>query len=255
MRRALPIIVALGIVAAIILSAQAQAPPCGDALCTYLPIVANPPTPTTAPTVAPTATATAQPTSEPSGVFIRTNHSSYTNSIGSLHIVGEVQNNTNKAIEFVKISANLFNGTQLVATDFTYTSLNVVRSHERTCFDVLITNPPAYTSYVFEAPTYTSTSAPNLALTPIGVSTSIDSSGDYHILGQVRNDMTVQVKFVQEVGTLYNAAGTALACDFTYVNSTDLAPGQTSAFDMAFFGRSSYADVATYHLQLDGQPQ
>jgi hypothetical protein len=236
MRRTLPLIVALSIAVALGLSARAQAPSCADTPCTFLPIVTN------------------RPTAEPSGVFIRTNHSSYTTSSNTLHIIGEVQNNTGSALEFVKVSARLFNGTQLVATGFADTILDYVRPNTRTCFDLVFFNPPDYTSYAFEAPTYRTTTAPDLALSLLNASISQDANGKYHILGQVRNDMSVQVNGVREVAALVDSTGRVLDCNFTYTTSIDLAPGQTSAFDLRFSG-TNYGGVVDYHMQVEGRPQ
>lgn len=228
----------------------------------YLPIVdVPPPTPTATPTVPPSATPTftplptVTPTSEPAGVFVLGNHTAYTSSSGSLHIIGEVRNNTTQPISFVKISADVFNGAQLVATDFTYADIDPLRPGDHTCFEVLILNPPAYTAYAFEAPTYRESTAALPLLSVLGENHNLDSAGDYHILGQVRNDTGATVTFVQPVAALYNSAGQVVDCDFTYVNSTNLAPGQVSAFDLQFTGRESYADVVNYHLQVDGHVQ
>src|SRR5262245_55911651 len=187
------------------------------------PTPTSTPTPTTVPTVEPS------PTHEPIGVFVLSNATDYTSSGGTLHIVGEVQNKTTQTVTFVKISANLFNGAQLVATDFTYATLDQLRPGDRTCFDIIFLSAPNHTSYTFEAPTYSEDHAALPTLTVLGDSPSIDSSGDYHIIGQVRSDSATQVKYVQPIGTLYDGFGRVADCDFTFVNSTDLAPGQTSA--------------------------
>jgi hypothetical protein len=48
---------------------------------------------------------------------------SYISATGSLHILGEVKNNTPNTIEFVKLVGTFYDGAnQVVATDFTYTS-------------------------------------------------------------------------------------------------------------------------------------
>jgi hypothetical protein len=232
----------------------------------YLPLVLKPATPTpsatataTATSVAPTATQTptATATGAPAGVTILNNHSSYISTIGSLHIVGEVFNNSGGPIRFVRITANLFNASQqFVGTGFTYAHLDHHPNNEKTCFHVLISSPPAnWTSYQFEAPTYQATidNLPNLAvLSPSGSVTP--STGSYHLIGQVRNDNGTTVNYVQPVGTLYSIAGTVVGCSFAYVNSTHLAPGQTSSFDMLFTGRN-YSDVANWRVQVDGDPQ
>src|SRR5436190_3420800 len=88
----------------------------------YLPLIENPPTVTPIPA---TPTTEPTPTQQPTGVFILGGTSSYVDSIDYLHVIGEVQNNTSKVIQFVKITANFFSGTgQLVGTDFTYTYLD-----------------------------------------------------------------------------------------------------------------------------------
>lgn len=217
----------------------ASAQDCTTAPCTYVPIVQiSEPQPT--------------PTVAPGTVSILGNHTSYVDSIDALHIIGEVQNQTAQTITFIRINVNLFNGSQLTGTDFTFTSLDQLRSGDRTCFDVLVLDPPVYTTYAFEAPTYSVDTSELPTLIVLGDSSSIDIADNYHIIGQVRNDTGKAVKFVQPVGTLYDAAGRAIDCDFTFVNSTDLAVGQTSAFDMGFIGRASYSDVASYRLQVDG---
>lgn len=210
----------------------------------YLPYISRqePPTPT--------------PTTVPPGVYILSNHSSYVDSIDYLHIVGEVQNNTANHLRFVKITANIFNSSgQLLDTDFTYIYLDNLPAGDRTCFDILLEEPAGWSYYEFEAPTYRTDGEPLPNLTVFNDSGSYNSTfGWYEIIGQVRNDHGTRVEYVSPVGTVYNASGVVVGCNFTYVNSTHLDPGQTSSFEMTFSGRD-YADVTSYRLQVDGNPQ
>jgi len=110
----------------------------------YLPYISRQesptptPTLTPTPTVTPTNTPTSTQTPLPSGVYVLPNHSYYQTSWGSLHIVGEVMNNTSNHLTFVKISANLFSsGGQLLDTDYTYIYLDDLPAGHKTCFDVL----------------------------------------------------------------------------------------------------------------------
>ncbi len=243
---------AIAIVTLIGLSAAlAQAPSCSEPNCTFLPYLMKPeatPTPTVPP---PTATL------PPSGVFILNNHSYYVDSSDYLHIVGEVQNNTGQARQFIRITVNIFSGTgQLLDTDFTYTTLDELRPADKTCFHLLLKQPAGWASYQFEGISSSVYNGAFPALTIFNDSGAIDPTlGGYRIIGQVRNDGTSRVTYVQPIATLYNADGTVLDCDFTFVNSTDLDPGQTSAFEMLNYGRPSYTDVATYRLQTDGNVQ
>jgi hypothetical protein len=210
----------------------------------YLPFVSKqePPTPT--------------PTSVPPGVHVLSNHSYYVTSWGSLHFVGEVYNNTSNHLEYVRIAANLFNSRGgFVGTDYTYTALDTLPAGDRACFDLLFYEPPDdWAYYQFESPTYYTTDRGLPNLTILNDSGSYQYDGDYEIIGMVRNDHGRRVEYVQPVGTLYNAVGTVVGCEYTYVNSTHLDPGQTSSFKMTFYGRD-YADVASYRLQADGDSQ
>jgi hypothetical protein len=116
----------------------------------------------------------------------------------------------------------------------------------------LIPEPSGWSYYEFEAPTYDTDGQPLPNLTVFNDSGSYDPTFNwYKIIGQVRNDEVVLVTYVSPVGTIYTSSGTVVGCDFTYVNSTDLNPGQTSSFEMTFYTRD-YSDVTSYRLQVDG---
>lgn len=209
----------------------------------YLPIVINqePPTPT--------------PTPEP-GVHILPNHSYYVDSINYLHVVGEVQNNTSDNLRFVRIFINIYNSNgQFIETDYTYIDLNNLPAWDRTCFDISLEEPSDWSYYQFEPPSYWTDGHPLPNLTVINDSGKYNPTyGWYEIIGQVRNDHGSRVNYVSPVSTIYNASGAVIGCNFTYVNSTNLDPGQISSFEMTFSGRD-FSDVANYRLQVDGDPQ
>jgi hypothetical protein len=227
----------------------------------YLPICLKDYTPTT-PKVTPTSTPTATPTRTPTptlpptGVHILGNHSYYVDSIGYLHIAGEVKNDTADQLRFVKITASIFNSHgHLVDTDFTYIYLDNLPASDKTCFRILLEEPAGWSYYEFEPPSYWTDGRPLPNLTILNDSGSYDSTfGWYEIIGQVRNDHGTRVEYVSPVGTLYDASGIVIGCDFTYVNATHLDPGQTSSFEMTFIGRD-YTDAASYRLQVDGNPE
>jgi hypothetical protein len=214
----------------------------------YLPAIIKSelPTPTPAPTQQP-----------PGSVYVLPNHSNYVTSWGSLHIVGEVLNNTSDPISWIKISANLFDSTgHLLDTDFTFPYLDNLAAGEKTCFDLIFSEPPAdWSYYEFEPPTYSVDGEPLLNMNVFDDSGRYDpTDGSYEIIGQVRNDNSFRVEYVAPIGTLYNASGTVVGCDLTWVNSTNLDPGQTSFFKITFYGRD-YLDVVSYRIQVNGNPQ
>ncbi len=223
---------------------------------TYLPIVIRAPSSPTPTQEPPTPTPTQEPTQPPpTGVQILPNHSYYVDSIDYLNVVGEIMNNTDDNLRYVKITANFFSASgQLLDTDFTYTWMDTLPARDKTCFDVSVPVPSGWSYFQFEAPTYWTDGQPLPILTVINDSGSYDPTfGWYEIIGQVRNDNGSRVEYVSPVGTIYNASGKVIGCDFTYVSSTDLNPGQISSFEMTFVGRD-YTDVTSYRLQVDGNP-
>jgi len=58
-----------------------------------------------------------------------------------------------------------------------------------------------------------------------------DYSGDAKFLGEIKNIGDGKALFVKINFTMKDTNGNVIGTDFTYVNSTDLDPGQTSSFE------------------------
>jgi len=187
------------------------------------------------------------------------NHSHYTTSYDSLIVVGEVQNSGEVGLSPVNVVANLFgsNG-QLVDTGTNGVYLSVLPPGDKTCFTIGLDEPDGWSYYAFETPTYYSTSDDRLQNMTIynDSGTYNPDGGSYRILGFVRNDNNARVRSIQPIVTLYNVSGTVIGCSYTFVNSTDLDPAQSSSFELTFSGYDrDYADVTAYRIQVDGDLQ
>jgi hypothetical protein len=236
-------------------TAAPETPP--TATPTKTTIATATPTKTTIATATPTRTPIPTPTAGtplPNTVSIVGPTFAYVDTIGNLHVIGEVQNGTNTNVQFVQITANFFNANQQpVGTTLTYAGLDLMPPNAKTCFNISLHEPVGWASYQFEPVTYSSTNAVVPHLTILNDSGSVDPNLYwYTVNGQVRNDDTVQVNFVEVVGTVYNAAGKAIGCqEFFGSNQTS---GQTAPFSILFLGRD-YRDVTSYRLQPDGTRQ
>ena len=221
----------------------------------FLPLVqkAVEPTRIPGPTKTPTSEPTTTPTTQPEDVYVLSNYSYFLTPDDSFHIVGEVLNHTNQNIEYVKVTANLVDVYDaLIATGYTYTYLWDLPSHQKTCFDIIFLDAPVGWSYIKFETSYWEDGDPLPSMTVFNDSGHYDAaSGDYSILGQVRNDQASLVESVSPVGTLYFASSKVLGCGYTYVNSTDLEPGQESAFLIDYSYRD-YFDVTSYRIQVGG---
>ena len=198
----------------------------------------------------------AEPTPEPEGVYILPNHTSHVSSIDYLVIYGEVMNNTNFNLRFVRIHANVFNSNgQLLDTDYTYTRLDNVPAGDKACFRMSHPAPEGWAYYEFEPVSYKTDGEPLPNLLVFNLSGRYKTTtGSYEIIGQITNNHGSKVSWVRPVGTLYNASNQVVGCDFTYVNGTDLEAGETSSFKMTTTGRD-YSDVTNYTIQIDGNPE
>jgi hypothetical protein len=104
----------------------------------------------------------------------------------------------------------------------------------------------------------TNASQSNLVIPPTARSTFRDSLVDLHIIGQVQNNFTFPIQFVQITGTVYNSNHQLVATSDTYTDMDVLNPGAKSGFDILFTnvptGASSYAVSASYQQASTSKP-
>jgi hypothetical protein len=222
------------------------------------------PTPTLTPTSTATQTSTATPTRTPTptatpvppSVKILSGHYSYTDNDGSVHILGQLENQTGSDVTNLSIESSLKNSRNKVLesqTDMVF--LSYLPVGKRTCFDIIYIDPPSgWSSYALSSPAYSVATGtqPDLEITsPNGDYDS--SSGDYTLSGNVRNDGISRVDIVKVIGSLYDRNDKILGCANNYINSLppSLYSNQSSSFTIDFYGRD-FDNVDDYKLQPDG---
>lgn len=222
----------------------------------YLPHLAGDARSTPSVTPTATATATTQPTPTatmiPQGLVVLENHTAFRDSIDALHIVGEVLNGTQTNMEYVKVTANLFNSSgQIIDTDIGYTRLDVLAPSERGCFHIIFyPGPDDWSSYQFEVDGY----AGGDVITGLGVTQhtgGFNILGWYEIVGIIRNDTGLTADYVKSIATLYNTSERVTGCDVAYVSADSLSPGESSSFKHLISGIDE-GSFGRYRLQTDG---
>ena len=125
--------------------------------------------------------------------------SSWTDSIGNIHIVGEVLNGSGQFEQFIEIDFGLHNAANtLIRTEFTFTQADVLAPGERSSFDDIFTPPSGYDHYWISNITSQARSAPpnhNFATTVTSVFT--DVIGAQHVVGTVTNNNSTTDTFVE----------------------------------------------------------
>lgn len=75
-----------------------------------------------------------------------------------------------------------------------------------------------------------------------------DFEGDIKFLGEIKNDGDAKALFVKITFTMKDSGSNVIGTDFSYVNSTDLDPGQTSSFEC--WTNTPYSQVSSYDYEI-----
>jgi hypothetical protein len=189
----------------------------------------------------------------PFGIQVLPSTSNYV-SHNAMFVIGEVLNNTNDSLTWVQVAVNFFDaGGNLLASKSTYILPVNLPAFDKGCFKISMDVPINWSYYQFEAPTYLKNGASSGLVINSDGGLYTPSSGDYDIIGQVRNSGNQRSNSVGVSGTLYNSSGIPVGCEHINVNSTNLDPGQISSFALKFLGYyRNYSDVAYYKLRVAG---
>lgn len=244
MHRRIPIVIAvlfiLGIGAWSVAQAQFE---CIN--CVYVPLIRAEIHPTEIPTVTP------QPTAIPPSPTLHVRSSRmYTNSSGTLYVVGEVVNGTTKPAFLVKVIAKFYDGFgTFVATEDTYAYLDRTDPGQLSPFRIILSNPPP--GIVRADFTVTASASSFLAYVPATiVSNRTRDNAGQEIFGEVRNDQSRDVKSIQMVATFYDGAGNVYDVDWSYADISPLAPGALSTYKISTFDKHLIG--LPYALQAQG---
>ena len=164
--------------------------------------------------------------------------SHWTDSVGYMHVVGEVVNNGPQNEQFVEIDATYYNVSNApIGTDFTFSALDTLSPGEKSPF-VLLFDPstyPGYDHYVLGPVTAQSAGEPSQLFTTAVTSDTVDISGYEHLVGTVFNRNSTSADYVEPVFTFYSAGGSVVDGDFTFINTgstSTLPPCSSAAFDL-----------------------
>jgi hypothetical protein len=179
--------------------------------------------------------------------------SAYKDSIGSLHVIGELQNTSPDPREYVKIVSTLRNPSDTILdTSFTYSEVEVLRPGEKSPFDLIFSNEQqVQNTQRYEISSITGdVSQAKPANLQLNVGDSYyDSIGSAHVVGEVTNNGPGVSHYTKVSGTFYDDQNKVAATEFTYTDPTDLGPGQSAPFDMIISDDAS-ANIASGSLNV-----
>lgn len=166
------------------------------------------------------------------------------------YIVGLVQNNTEKTIEWVEITVLLYDeDNQVISTSTTYPFLDMILAGDTSPFSVSSDQWSAASSYDFLIDWEETDELPASGL-EFANHTSYSDENYLNIVGEVRNSSDQDMTWVKIAAALYAADGTLLNADYTYAMLDFVAAGGTSPFKV-WFGEN-WQDGETYEIQAQG---
>lgn len=180
-------------------------------------------------------------------------HTGYLDSLGYYHVVGEVQNTGDQAVNFVKVTATFYDSSDVVvATEFTYTILDVILPDRKSPFDIILTDAVQSTKidHYSLSVTFSAASPKPLGLEILSHSSYTDSIGWMHVVGEIKNIGSGTANYVKVIATFYDETGKVVAAEFAYSNPSDIEPGQKAPFEILLSDeRAPY--VASYELTAE----
>jgi len=161
--------------------------------------------------------------------------SSYLDSMGYLHVVGEVKNVGDISVHHAKLTGTFYDTSNVVvATDFTYTELDVIPSSRKSPFDLILTDKTQATKvdhYALSG-TFAPTDPLLAGLNILSNSSYTDDTGWMHVVGEIQNIGSTRATYVRIIATYYDGTGKVVAAEFTSSVPSDLDPTQKAPFDV-----------------------
>ncbi len=160
---------------------------------------------------------------------------------GGFQIVGQVRNRTELSMEFVRITAQLYDsGNRLLGEQDDFVSSDLISPGGYAPFSIVFTEglPPGTVRYQLDASArYADLTArtfygpENFAVTSAA---EFDENGLLVISGQVRNEGPQAASLVKVIATVFDDEGRVVATDTTLVDQPSLANGDVSDYALTF---------------------
>ena len=86
-------------------------------------------------------------------------------------------------------------------------------------------------------------------------SSFIDLADYFHVVGEIQNTSPGVLRFVEVIGTFYDANNRVVATSNTYTNPSDLGPGSKAPYDLTIISASvPVTQIYNYSLTATYQP-
>jgi hypothetical protein len=177
-------------------------------------------------------------------------------SLGALHIFGEVKNTGDVWLRFVKVTGTLRDSTgAIVDVIFTYTLLSFVPPDAVAPFNMIEidTAKSARTESYSLLLEFQEATALSQQLAVLNVADSKNSLGWLEVVGEVENRGTAPSTYTQVAGTFYDADGKVIYVHFTYTDPSEVPPGAKHPFKITVGSDERTSRIARYALTAESE--
>jgi hypothetical protein len=190
-------------------------------------------------------------------VVILDNHSSYKDTAGYLHVVGEVENIGNTSARFVQVKGTFYdNQSNIILQENTFAMLEILPPGTKSPFDLfLVSSSPDIINRIDHYELNIDFIDTNQTLTRTLLLLSNNSyisnvTGYFYINGEIQNNGTEASTFTQAFATCYELNGTVVAVGSAFTNPYGLEYGQKAPFQILILSKEQSVLIATYDIQL-----
>jgi hypothetical protein len=185
----------------------------------------------------PTATVAPAPTALPPDALLLglLSDNSFTDEFNTLHIAGEVRNDSNLDAGQTDIAVTFYDAAgTAIGTANGETILDVIPHGEISPFLLTLSRPNGMVSYSLRAVARPVKPDLNAQLSVVEVKRYEDDTGFFHIRGVVKNNGSLVARRAKVVATIYGRGGAVINVGFAYVNPPILAPGEQGRYEVIF---------------------
>jgi hypothetical protein len=188
-------------------------------------------------------------------IVVHDNHSSFVSSVGTFHVVGEVENMGVQSVAFASITGTFYDSNNtIIVTESSFATLEIIPPGVKSPFEVVVTDQnQAEKVYNYSlAVTESSVTTKNLTKTLIILSNSshISLSGFLNIVGEVKNNGSSESTSTLVAATCYDGNGKVVAIESGFTDPQNLDPEQTAQFNLMVDDENQSAKVDNYAFQV-----
>jgi hypothetical protein len=184
--------------------------------------------------------------------------STYTDDLGSFHIIGEANNTSTQTQTDIVITSILSDTTNntVVGNYSAFSSISTLRQGELSPFDIVIHDPQQilgkFNFIEFSATSQPATEDKPANLVINGTSSFLDNAGHAHIIGNIINKGPTSEQFLNLVATFYDNSSLGVIGTQTFgLNVGNLVTNQIAPFDITITDNKTKLQGTFYSLNVE----